>query len=67
MKYYTSTGWRIDLRKLHSDDSGYIRECEDEMERQIFIDQCHIDYWKKGKDILAKSERELLDRITKGI
>ena len=67
MKYYTSTGWRIDLRKLHSDDRGYILECDCDTERQIFIDQCHIDYWKKGKDILAKSERELLKGITKGI
>lgn len=42
--YTTSTGWVIDLRKLHSDDRTFIRECEDDAERQTFIDQVFETY-----------------------
>jgi hypothetical protein len=53
-KYYTSRGWKIDLRKLHPDDRLFIQECEDDNDRQIFIDECEELYrtaW--GRDIIA--------------
>ncbi len=63
-KYYTSTGWRIDLRKLHSDDRLFIQECEDDNDRQIFIDQCVETYrtaW--GRDIIALNQGKGLTRL----
>jgi hypothetical protein len=49
--YCTSTGWPVDLRKLHRDDALFIREESDPDSQQVFIDQCFTDYLARGRDI----------------
>ena len=47
-KYYTSTGLRLDLRKLHSDDSGYLKENYPDAtseETIRFVDELVLDYY----------------------
>ncbi len=62
-KYYTSRGWKIDLRKLHPDDRLFIQECEDDNDRQIFIDQCEETYRAMNKDIIALNQGKGLTRL----
>lgn len=62
-KYYTSRGWKIDLRKLHPDDRLFIQECEDDNDRQIFIDQCVETYRAMNKDVIAFNQGKGLTRL----
>lgn len=56
-QFRTSTGWRIDTRKLHPDDRIAITcgEMTGE-ELQTFIDSCYTNYLARGRDIVAKNQ-----------
>jgi hypothetical protein len=57
MRYRTSSGIAIDTRKLHSDDREFITSGETTGEElQTFIDQCYIDYAKRGRVIASRNQ-----------